>query len=77
MKKAYPSDINRKEYEQIKRETTTSMLTVDSKSIQNADTAGECGYDAGKKSGRETPYRGGYTWTSPYNHSNAGIHNRP
>jgi transposase len=31
------------------RETTPTMLIADSKSIQNADTAGECGYDAGKK----------------------------
>jgi transposase len=28
---------------------TPTMLIVDSKSIQNADTAGEKGYDAGKK----------------------------
>jgi len=31
------------------RSELTSMLIVDSKSIQNADTAGEKGYDAGKK----------------------------
>ena len=31
------------------RETTPTMLIVDSKSIQNADTADEKGYDAGKK----------------------------
>jgi len=31
------------------REATPSMLIADSKSIQNADTADEKGYDAGKK----------------------------
>jgi len=31
------------------REATPTMLIVDSKSIQNADTADEKGYDAGKK----------------------------
>lgn len=31
------------------REATPSLLIVDSKSIQNADTAYESGYDAGKK----------------------------
>jgi len=33
------------------REATATMLIVDSKSIQNADTAGEKGYDGGKKTG--------------------------
>jgi transposase len=31
------------------REAQTSMIVVDSKSIKNTDTAGEKGYDAGKK----------------------------
>ena len=31
------------------RAEKTSMIIVDSKSIKNADTAGEKGYDAGKK----------------------------
>ena len=31
------------------RDPQTTMLIVDSKSIQNADTGGEKGYDAGKK----------------------------
>jgi len=31
------------------RDEQTTMLIVDSKSIKNADTAGEKGYDAGKK----------------------------
>ena len=31
------------------RETSPTMLIIDSKSIQNADTAGTKGYDAGKK----------------------------
>jgi len=32
-----------------KREPQTTMIIVDSKSVQNADTAEEKGYDAGKK----------------------------
>lgn len=32
------------------REPQTTMVIVDSKSIQNADTARKKGYDAGKKS---------------------------
>jgi transposase len=31
------------------RDTKTSMVIVDSKSVKNVDTAGEKGYDAGKK----------------------------
>lgn len=37
------------ERENSRRETHTTMIIVDSKSIQNADTAKEKGYDAGKK----------------------------
>ena len=37
------------EREKNGRMTQTTMLIVDSKSIQNADTAEEKGYDAGKK----------------------------
>jgi len=37
------------EREKNGRETHTTMMIVDSKSIQNADTAEEKGYDAGKK----------------------------
>ena len=37
------------EREKNGRSTQTTMLIVDSKSIQNADTAEEKGYDAGKK----------------------------
>ncbi len=33
----------------VEREAQTSMLIVDSKTIQNADTAEVKGYDAGKK----------------------------
>lgn len=39
------------EREKNSRDPKTTMLIVDSKSIQNADTAEEKGYDAGKKSG--------------------------
>lgn len=38
------------ERERAGRKAETTMLTVDSKSIQNADTAEEKGYDAGEKS---------------------------
>lgn len=38
------------EREKNSRDPKTTMLIVDSKSIQNADTAEEKGYDAGKKS---------------------------
>ena len=37
------------EREENGREKQTTMIIVDSKSIQNADTAEEKGYDAGKK----------------------------
>ena len=37
------------EREKNGREAQTTMIIVDSKSIQNADTAEEKGYDAGKK----------------------------
>ena len=37
------------EREKNGRETQTKMIIVDSKSIQNADTAEKKGYDAGKK----------------------------
>ena len=37
------------EREKNGRKTHTTMMIVDSKSIQNADTAEEKGYDAGKK----------------------------
>ena len=37
------------EREKNGREKQTTMIIVDSKSIQNADTAEEKGYDAGKK----------------------------
>lgn len=37
------------EREKVGRETESTMLIVDSKSVQNADTAEVKGYDAGKK----------------------------
>lgn len=37
------------ERENQKRDKNTTMLIIDSKSIQNADTAEEKGYDAAKK----------------------------
>ena len=39
-------ELERKENE---RSSQTTMIIVDSKSIQNADTAQNKGYDAGKK----------------------------
>ena len=48
------------EAERIKagRETETTMLIVDSKSVQNADTAETKGYDAGKKNRNKIALRG-------------------
>ena len=40
------------------REAQTTMLIIDSKSVQNADTAHTKGYDAGKKNRNQTAYRG-------------------
>ena len=37
------------EREKVGRAPETTMAIVDSKSVQNADTAEVCGYDAGKK----------------------------
>ena len=37
------------ERERKERDSHSTMLIVDSKSIQNADTGGRKGYDAGKK----------------------------
>ena len=45
----YYYDIWAKEDEANGRDEFTTMVIVDSKSIQNADTAGAKGYDAGKK----------------------------
>jgi len=39
------------------RDPKTTMLIVDSKSVQNADTAEEKGYDAGKKNGNKAAHR--------------------
>ena len=54
-----PSDISREEYEQIRedlegarkktRPREYDLYIVDAQSVQNADTAEEKGYDAGKK----------------------------
>ena len=47
------------EAERIKegRQPQTSMIIIDSKSIQNADTAEEKGYDGAKKNGNNAAYR--------------------
>jgi len=37
------------EREKNRREARTTTLIIDSKSVRNADTAEEKGYDAGKK----------------------------
>ena len=40
------------------RDPQTTLLIVDSRSVKNADTAGEKGYDAGKKNlGRQVAHR--------------------
>jgi transposase len=54
------------------REAVPRMLIIDSKSIQNADTADECGYDGGKKNGSEAAYRSRYTWSASHNHGYTG-----
>jgi transposase len=41
----------------VGRKPKTSMLIADSKSVKNADTAEEKGYDAGKNFGRKDTYR--------------------
>ena len=46
-----------KERDRNDRAPCTTMLIIDSKSIQNADTAGEAGYDTGKKNWCEVAYR--------------------
>jgi len=46
------------ERETDKREAQTTMLIIDSKTSQNADTAKTKGYDAGKKNGNQVAYRG-------------------
>ena len=45
------------ERERQGRETNTTMLIIDSKTTQNADTAETKGYDAAKKIGDKNPYR--------------------
>lgn len=44
--------------EKARREPETTMVIADSKSIQNADTANEKGYDAGKKVRHKATYGG-------------------
>ncbi len=57
------------EREKNDRKAQTTMLIVDSKSIQNADTAEEKGYDAGKKSiWNKTAYWSGCFGATPRNH---------
>ena len=46
------------------REARTTMLIIDSKTSQNADTAETKGYDAGKKNGNQVAYRGRYSGTA-------------
>ena len=45
------------EREADERKTQTTMLIIDSKSTQKADTAENRGYDAGKKNGNQATYR--------------------
>ena len=42
------------------RSLSPSMIIVDSKTVQNADTAREKGYDGAKKNGSEDSHRGGH-----------------
>ena len=50
------------EREREERDSHSTMLIVDSKSIQNADTGGKKGYDAGKKKRCYTSYWRRYSW---------------
>ena len=43
------SDLQDYECKQVGRKQIPSMIIIDSKTIQNADTAREKGYDGGKK----------------------------
>ena len=48
------------------RKEQTSFCIVDSQSVKNADSAGNKGYDAGKKvSGDQASYRGGHAGFAP------------
>ena len=59
------------------REAQTTMLIIDSKTSQNADTAGTKGYDAGKKNGNQMAFRGRYSGTSSYYPAYGGRCDRP
>ena len=52
------------------RSSKTTMIIVDSKSIKNADTAQNKGYDAGKNFGNKTSYWRRCSRTSSRNHDN-------
>ena len=54
------------ERETDNRKAQTTMLIIDSKTSQNADTAREKGYDAGKKNGNQVAYRRRYSGTAAY-----------
>lgn len=49
-------------------EAQTTMIIVDSKSIQNADTAQNKGYDAGKSFWNKAAHRSRYSWASSCNY---------
>lgn len=59
------------------RSEQTTMIIVDSKSIQNADTAENKGYDAGKNFGNKAAYRCRCSWTSSCNYDNDRRRYRP
>jgi len=46
------------------RANSPSMIIVDSKTVQNADTAEEKGYDGAKKNGNKNSHRSRHTWQS-------------
>ena len=54
------------------REARTTMLIIDSKTSQNADTAETKGYDAGKKNGNQVACRGRYSGIAAYYRSYGG-----
>lgn len=63
------------EREKQGRDPHTVMLIVDSKTIQNSDTAETKGYDAAKKIRYKAAYRGRRSWSASYDHDDGSEYN--
>ena len=61
---------------EVGRNPLPSMLIVDSKSVQNADTANEKGYDGGKNFWRKDSYSCRRPWVAVFSLGNDSEHNR-